>query len=341
MAAPLRGDVVALPGSRFAAALGFPDNASVTLIDLADRRIHGTVSIPDASPVLRAARPSGSARLFVLYAKDSPTFAAIAEVSPETRTIPRARDYGPALASGSLRALAFDPARRRLYISATSTTTQPEGIAAVNAQTLDLIDLDTATAIDRVTLTNAHFSGSFQFPGDVAFDPARDVLVVANGGSRSLTFVDGALFDSVHDSGAPPAPALPRVDVGGTPVAVDVDPDLGVAVTTVKGIGTPAAHFLVAVDITTRTVLYSWDITFWGEPASYEISVLPGDGLVLLSTIGGNQPGVRLFDWTTGNMERETVDIPGGSWIDIAPDYGVAIGVDRVARSFVGFCLER
>jgi hypothetical protein len=338
---PLRGDVVALPGSRFAAALGFPDVASAIIVDLADRRVHGAVTVPGASPLARAARPSGSARLFVLYTTGSPPLAAVAEISAELRQIVRAHDYGPALAPGSLRALVFDPGRRRLYISATSTATQPEGLAAVSAQTLDLLDLDAATAIERVTLTNSHFAGSFQFPGDLAFDPARDVLIVANGGSRSLTFVDGDIFDDVYDSALPPGPALPRVDVGGTPVAVDVDSDLGVAVVAVKGASTPAAHLLVAVDIASRTVIHSWDITFWGEPASYEISVVPGQGTAVLSTIGGNQPGVRLFDWRTGDMVREADDLPGGSWVDIAPAYGVAIGTDRAARTFVGFCLER
>ena len=122
---------------------------------------------------------------------------------------------------------------------------------------------------------------------------------------------------------------------------MDVDPEQRVAVATVAGLTPPPTHRLVAVDLDARTILHSWDITFWGEPEASEIAAVPGAGWVAVAVGAGNHTGVRLFDWRTGDVVEEQTGLAGRAWIDVAPAYGLGIGVDRPLNQFVGYCLER
>jgi hypothetical protein len=338
-AEPVRGDLIALPGTRFAAAMGFPQSSSVTIFDLADRKSHGTVAVPGASSLTRLVRPTGAGRLFVLFTTSAIPRPGVAEIDAQQRATLQVRDYPGVMTRDAVRGAAFDPIRRMIYLSTYGAEPDLSGIVAVNAQTLEILDLDADGAVDRVALSNAHYTGSFQFPGDVAFDREGDQLVVTNGGSRALTFVPGPALAAAH--GGDPQPALPRLDLLGQPVAVDVDPGMRTAVVSVASLTLPAVHRLVAVDLDTRAIAFASDITIWGEPSASEIAVVPGTGWAILSTGVGTEAGVRVFDWRTGDVVRDGTGLSRRSWIDVAPAYGLGVGIDRASGSFVGFCLER
>jgi len=334
-----RGDLVALPGTRFAAVLGYPTSASLTAIDLADRRIDTTLAVPEAASLKLGARPTGASRLFIVYTTPPPARNGLAEAELETPSIIRRRDYPGALNTDTVRGAAYDPSRQKIYLSVNAANQLYHGLLAVDAHTLDLLDLDLATAVDRIALSNAHYTGSFQAPGDIAFDRIGDVIIVTNGGSQAVTFVAAGLLVSPHDPGAP-QPALPRIDVGGTPYAVDVDQELRVAVVSVQGTGIPIVHRVVVIDLITRTIRDDWDITHWGTPEPGEISVVPGTGWVAVAA-GVEDAGVRLIDWRTGNLVVNQTGIEGRAWVDVAPAYNLGIGVNRSHDLFVGYCLER